>query len=438
MRIGRTLPPTAAPIGIRDLVSGIRGLVHGEKEIDRFRSELKEHFGVKHCFLVSSGKAALTLILLALKGLYPGRDKVLIPAFTCYSVPSSIIRAGLRIRLCDLHQDRLDFDFSQLSAILSEVSHSPEADTSVCMDSTEASFEAQGAGDEARYTTKRLLAVVPVHLYGFPADVLRMRTLVRDSGITVVEDASQAMGETWEGRELGTFGDVSFFSFGRGKALSTVEGGAILTDRDDIAQKLERHIAHLPSYGSFELLDLILRASVLTLFLHPLLFWVPRSMPFLKLGETIFEPHFPIRRMSSFQAGLAGSWKSKLQKLRHCRKKNVNRWIAALGAWGFQELRFESRQVFGLIRFPVRVADANKREFLLRESARRGLGLMPVYPNTIGGIPELIGHLGGRRYPVAESRTRDLITLPTHAYLTERDVMEISGLFFDAVSRAAA
>src|SRR5918996_2100330 len=119
MRIGRTLPPAAAPITVRGIVSGICGVVHGQKELDRFRSELKEHFGVNHCFLVSSGKAALTLILLALKDLFPGRDEVLIPAFTCYSVPSSIIRAGLRIRLCDLHLDGLDFDFAQLSAMLS-------------------------------------------------------------------------------------------------------------------------------------------------------------------------------------------------------------------------------------------------------------------------------------------------------------------------------
>jgi dTDP-4-amino-4,6-dideoxygalactose transaminase len=120
MRIGRTLPPAATPIGIRDIASGICGIVAGQQELDRFQGELKEHFGVKHCFLVSSGKAALTLILLALKELSPDRDEVLIPAFTCYSVPSSIVRAGLRIRLCDLHPDCLDFDFVQLSAMLSE------------------------------------------------------------------------------------------------------------------------------------------------------------------------------------------------------------------------------------------------------------------------------------------------------------------------------
>src|SRR5947208_14968816 len=123
MRIGRTLPPAATPIGVREIVSGLCGIFRGRKELGRFRSELKEHFGVKHCFLVSSGKAAFTLILLALKELFPDRDEVLIPAFTCYSVPSSVVPSGRRIRLCDVRPDSFDFDFDKLSTLLSASSH---------------------------------------------------------------------------------------------------------------------------------------------------------------------------------------------------------------------------------------------------------------------------------------------------------------------------
>ena len=238
MRIGRTLPPAATPIGIRDIVSGVRGIVHGRKELERFRSELREHFGVKHCFLVSSGKAALALVFLALKELFPGRDEVLIPAFTCFSVPSSVVRAGLRVRLCDVHPDSLDFDFMQLSATLSEGSRPREPDAYLGGGVTNVAPNISGADDPSD-STKRLLAVVPTHLFGYAADVPRLRTLIQDPGVTIVEDAAQAMGETWEGRKLGTLGDVSFFSLGRGKAFSTVEGGIILTDRDDFAEVLE-------------------------------------------------------------------------------------------------------------------------------------------------------------------------------------------------------
>src|SRR3954462_15590658 len=120
MRIGRTLPPAAAPIDLKTIIWGIRGLFSGRHELDRFESELKEYFGVRHVFLVSSGKAAFTLILKALEKLSPGRREVILPAFTCYSVPSSVISAGLEIRLCDLQSHSWDFDFDLMSAALAE------------------------------------------------------------------------------------------------------------------------------------------------------------------------------------------------------------------------------------------------------------------------------------------------------------------------------
>src|SRR6267143_1066342 len=427
MRIGRTLPPAATPIGVREIVSGFCGIFRGRKELDRFRSELKEHFGVKHCFLVSSGKAAFTLILLALKELFPDRDEVLIPAFTCYSVPSSVVRAGLRIRLCDLRPDSLDFDFAQLSAMLSEAPP-PQTEARPAGGASESSVDTRDAAGSSRDSTKRVLAVVPTHLFGYPADVARLRKLNRDPGVTIVEDAAQAMGETREERKVGTLGDVSFFSLGRGKAFSVVEGGVVLTNRDDFAEGLNRLVTHLPSYGMLPLLNVIFKAAALIVLLNPRLFWVPRSMPFLKLGETIFEPHFPILRMSSFQAGLARNWRERLEKLRDVRKKKVNRWITILEASRTHGSNFLRNRSLGLLRFPLRVSDKKKRESLLRESARLGLGITHVYPTSINAIPELRGKVEGGAFPVAEGCARELVTLPTHAYLTEDDVAELSKL----------
>src|SRR5664279_3781006 len=96
MRIGRTLSPAASPFNLQDIVSGVAGLLKGEATVKRLEDELKSFYDVSYCFAVSSGKAALVLILQALHEIYPERDEVLIPAYTCYSVPSAIIRAGLR------------------------------------------------------------------------------------------------------------------------------------------------------------------------------------------------------------------------------------------------------------------------------------------------------------------------------------------------------
>jgi dTDP-4-amino-4,6-dideoxygalactose transaminase len=151
-------------------------------------------------------------------------------------------------------------------------------------------------------------------------------------------------------------------------------------------------------------------------------------MRFLKLGETLFEMDFPIRKMSSFQAGLARNWRGKLENLRDVRKSKVNRWIAILEASRNHGSNFLRGQVLGLPRFPLRVGDTKKRETLLQESARMGLGIMPVYPTSINAIPELREKIEGRAFPVAESRARELVTLPTHGYLTENDVTELSRL----------
>jgi dTDP-4-amino-4,6-dideoxygalactose transaminase len=398
MRIGRTLPPAAAPIGMGSIVSGFAGLLGGRQELDRFQRELKEHFGVKHCFLVSSGQAAFTLILRALKALSPEREEVLIPAFTCYSVPASIVRAGLRIRLCDMRPDRLDFDFAQLSGI----------------------------------PTAKVLAAVPTHLFGLPADVAGLRKVLRDPGVAIVEDAAQAMGEAGEGGKLGTLGDVGFFSLGRGKALSCVEGGVILTNRDDIAEGLSGILPRLPRYGLTSLLALILQAAALMLLLRPWLFWLPRSLPFLKLGETLFDPHVPLRRMSSFQAGLARNWRNKLEEMRQVRSRNVTRWIAALDAAGQSRAPVLNGRSLALPRLPLSIREPKARESLLRESAGRGLGIMPAYPTSIAAIPELTGTFGNAAFPVADRCARELVTLPTHAYLTEDDVCRLGRL----VSRA--
>ncbi len=358
--------------------------------------ELRVHFGSKHCFLASSGKAALTLILRAIHEMHPGRDEVLIPAFTCYSVPSAIVRAGLKVRLCDVDPSTLDFDFENLLRLLSP--HS-------CM--------------------KRLLAIIPTHLFGLSADVGRLRSLLRDPEVTIVEDAAQSMGSERNGKKLGTLGDVGFFSVGRGKALSFVEGGIILTDRDDISETLKAHIDALPHWSYSYLAVLIFKALSITFFLRPSLFWVPKSIPFLRLGETIFDPRFRVGRMSPFQASLARDWQMRLEKFACARRKNSQRWAAILKRIGPGHFALINGGGIDLIRFPVRIFDAKQRKAVLKESGRLGLGIMPTYPDSIDGIPELFGALQDQHFPAARDCAHQLVTLPVHSFVTDDDAMRI-------------
>src|SRR5262249_13192015 len=117
MRIRRTLPPAAAPLGWRDLLNGIAGMSDPARAMRAREGELRRHFGVRHVFLVSSGKAALTLALTALRS-RSTRTDVVIPAYTCVSVPAAVLKAGLRPVLCDVDPATFDFDEHLLEQLI--------------------------------------------------------------------------------------------------------------------------------------------------------------------------------------------------------------------------------------------------------------------------------------------------------------------------------
>ena len=392
MRIGRTLPPAATPIYPKDILSGLKGIIRGSEETNRFESELKEYYKVKHCFLVSSGKAALTIILKALHELHPERDEVLIPAYTCYSVPSAIIKAGLKIKLCDINPDTLDFYFSQLSEI-----------------ATNSKLKSS------------LLAILPTHLFGIPADINQIKEIMNNTELPIIEDAAQAMGGTLKEKKLGTLGDAGFFSLGRGKAFSTVEGGIILTNNNSIAGNITQQMKNIPSYNILEIIKLIVSSIILTVFMHPAFFWFPKSLPFLKLGETIFEPEFSIKRLSPFQAGLARNWQQKLTKLTKTRIKNTNNWINS-----FSTNLLNSK--LSLLRFPLKIENKQTLDTILSKSENQGLGIMRAYPDSINNIKELKSNFINKTYPNATLISKQLLTLPVHNFVSFSDSLKITKL----------
>jgi len=392
MRIGRTLPPAAAPISLLNLLSGGKAAFMGEKAVELFREDLKDYFGVDHCFLVSSGKAALVLILEALKVIHPERGEVLVPALNCFSVPSAITRSGLKVVLCDIDRDSLDFDYDQLVAKLEN---------------------------------PRLLCVIPTHLFGRPADISRLRSMIDDPDVTIIEDAAQAFGGEVAGEKSGTLGDVSLFSLGRGKALSTVEGGIVMTNRVDLATQIEEIYRKLPGYSLLQRLKLGIYALAMACLLHPLLYWLPNSLTFLKLGQTIYDPSFSLQRLSPLQAGFARGWQRKIENFKAIRKSHVEYWSIFLD--GIKQVHYGRAfgEWSGLIRFPWMVESSTQRLRLLQESKRLGLGVAGTYPASIARIPSLKRNFQTESFPVAEECARFLVTLPVHPFVRSRDKARI-------------
>jgi dTDP-4-amino-4,6-dideoxygalactose transaminase len=388
MKIQRTIPPAAAPLGWRDLGRGLAGFFSDRTSTQKIEAEMKAYFGVKHLFLVSSGKAALTLILLALKSLSPKRE-VVIPAYTCFSVPSAILKAGLDIALCDLDASTFDFDYKLLERAVSE----------------------------------ETLCVVPSHLFGIPSKMDRVHRLCRERGVYVVEDAAQAMGGSYKGAKLGTLGDVGFFSLGRGKNITCGSGGIVITNSDAVAEAIRRYYHSLDAPGTAETIGEFLQVVLMALFIRPTLFWFPAGLPFLKLGETFFHRDFPVKKLSEDKAALLRNWRRRLEQ------SNQTRAETAAYFRGHLKMKMpEEEESVPYLRLPILMNRREGRDRLYALSRKQGYGLSLMYPTPINEIEEIKGRFDEGAFPVAKRVAETLLTLPTHPYLSERDKRSLSRL----------
>ncbi|WP_167666615.1 DegT/DnrJ/EryC1/StrS family aminotransferase [Micromonospora narathiwatensis] len=180
------------------------GGVHGAA----LERELAVNAGVRHAVAVSSGTAALHTALRALH-IGPG-DDVLVPALSVIMSVAPVIHAGARPVFVDCDPTGTDLDYDDLD----------------------------------RKVTPAAKAILPVYLWGRTGDPARLAHAAAEHGLAVVEDACQAQGSRAGGRLAGTTGDVGCFSLKDGKVLSSGEGGYLLTDRDDIAQRARSFRSH--------------------------------------------------------------------------------------------------------------------------------------------------------------------------------------------------
>ncbi|MCA9973883.1 MAG: DegT/DnrJ/EryC1/StrS family aminotransferase, partial [Anaerolineales bacterium] len=207
-------------------------------EVAAFETEFAAAMAAPHCVGVASGTDAVLLGLRAL-GVGPG-DEVITVAHTAVATVAAVELAGATPVLVDVTPDTATLDPAQLPAAI----------------------------------TPRTRAVVPVHLYGHPADLDPILAIARQHGLWVLEDCAQAHGARYRGRPVGSFGDAAAFSFYPTKNLGALgDGGAVLTPHADVAERLralrqygwqERYVSQVPGYNSRldELQAALLRAKL--------------------------------------------------------------------------------------------------------------------------------------------------------------------------------
>ena len=202
---------------IAEVVDSLRsGWVGTGPKVHRFEQMLSDYVGAPHVRCVSSCTAALILALQVL-GIGAG-DEVLVPAMTFVASANAIEHAGARPVLIDAVPGTGLID----------------------LDAAEATI------------TPRTRAIMPVHLAGRPVDMDRLNGLRDRHGLLVIEDAAHAIGSEWRGRRIGAFGNVAAFSFYVTKNISTIEGGALVTEDAEIAARVERLALHGLSLGAWQ------------------------------------------------------------------------------------------------------------------------------------------------------------------------------------------
>lgn len=174
----------------------------GGPEVEAFEAELAAWHGVPHAVGVANGTDAIVVALKAL-GIGPG-DEVVTTALSFFATAEAISLAGATPVFCDVDPRTANLNTTLLDGLV----------------------------------TKRTRAIVPVHLYGHPVDMDAVRSTAEQHGLLVVEDCAQAIGATWRGRRVGTFGDLACLSFYPSKNLGAFgDAGAVLARDPDLARR---------------------------------------------------------------------------------------------------------------------------------------------------------------------------------------------------------
>jgi dTDP-4-amino-4,6-dideoxygalactose transaminase len=209
--------PVIPEQAIAEVVDSLRsGWIGTGPKVARFEALLRDYVGAGHVRCVASGSAALMLSMHAL-GIGAG-DEVLVPAMTFVASANAVEHVGA---------------------------------TPVLVDSEPGTGLIDLAAAEAAITA-RTRAIMPVHLYGRPADMDRVAALRDRHGLAVVEDAAHALGARWDGRPIGSHGNLAAFSFYVTKTITTIEGGAIATEDAALAARFERLALHGLSAGAWQ------------------------------------------------------------------------------------------------------------------------------------------------------------------------------------------
>jgi dTDP-4-amino-4,6-dideoxygalactose transaminase len=323
------------------------------QEVEAFEREFAEYCHAKHAIGVNSGTSALHLALLA-AGVGPGDEVITVP-FTFVATAAAIVYAGARPVFVDIDPRSFNIDVNQIESAI----------------------------------TPRTKAILPVHLYGQPADMDPIMDIARRRGLVVIEDACQAHGAEYKGRRVGAIGEIGCFSFYPGKNLGAYgEGGAVTTSNGAYAQTVRM----LRDWGQ------------------------DRKYHHVSKGYNY--------RMDGIQGAVLRAKLRYLEVWTEARREQASRYNQVLSVPGVRTpwVPVDHRHVYHI--YAIRVS---QRDIIQNELHERGIQTGIHYPVPVHLQPAYadIG-CASRTFPEAEAAAQEVISLPIFPELTPEQQSSVS------------
>ena len=379
------------------------------KETEKLESEFKQYLGVEYASSFNSGRSALLAILDSLE--LEKDSEILLQAFTCNASSNPVIWAGLKPIYVDCNEDTFNIDTEDLKRKISSKSR----------------------------------VVMVQHTFGLPAEMDEIVKICQENNLILIEDCAHSLGAKYNGKKVGTFGKAAFFSFSRDKVISSVYGGMVITNDDDLIKKVtdfQEKIGH-PSYCW--ILQQLIHPILLSWLILPTyryfgkyLFVLFQELNILskavhwkeKIGE---KPNYFPKRLPNALALLASNQFKKLEKFNLHRKEIAKFYAGKLGREGLASSHIYLRYTVKNPKAHAIIKAAWKNNLLIGDwyttpiapeySKLEKIKYRKKTSSDIKKLEELQYRLGS--CPKAEKLAKETLNLPTHINISKKEAQRI-------------
>ena len=327
------------------------------KYVEEFEEKFAKYCGCKYGVTTTSGTTALHLALASLN--IKRDDEVIIPASTMIATAFVVIYCGATPVLVDAEPETWNMNVNKIEEKI----------------------------------TEKTKAIMPVHIYGHPCDMDPIMEVAREHDLYVVEDAAEAHGAEYKGRKAGGIGDIGCFSFYANKIITTGEGGMVVTNDDEIAERAQS--------------------------LRNLCF--PREKRIYLHSEVGYN-----YRMTNIQAAIGLAQFERIDELAEMRRRNAhwyNEYLKDVKGIRLPVEKKWAKNVYWMYSILIEDEFGMSRDELMEELEKRGIETRTFFiPMHEQPVFQNMGLFNGERHPVAEELARMGMYLPSSSGLKEEEI----------------